>query len=153
MNPVLSRTTMIGTAIFVASVTLPLAGGHSPVEMREAAMKEVGKSTKLLGEMVKGETAFDAAAANEALTAMAAAVADFGTYFPEGTALAGENENAAAETIWTDRAGFDAAVAEFQQDIAAAVEAAPQSQDALATSFAAVAQNCKSCHEDYRVKK
>jgi len=153
MNPVLLRTALIGSAIAVASVTLPLAGGHSPVEQREAAMKEVGKSTKLLGEMVKGETAFDDAAANEALATMAAAVTDFGTYFPEGTALAGENENAAGEAIWTDRDGFDAAVTEFRQDIAAAVEAAPQSKDALATSFGAVAQNCKSCHEDYRVKK
>jgi len=153
MNSLLLRATLIGSAIAIATATVPLAGGHSPVEKREAAMKEVSKSAKVLGEMVKGETAFEAAAANEALASMAAAVTDFGTYFPEGTALAGENENAAGEAIWTDRAGFDAAISAFQQDIAAAVEAAPQTKDALTASFGEVAQNCKSCHEDYRVKK
>lgn len=153
MKSFLPRAAMIGTAILVASATLPLAGGHSPVEKREAAMKEVGKSTKLLGEMVKGETAFDATAANAALAAMAEAATGVGDHFPEGTAGAGENEYAAAEAIWTDRAGFDAAMTEFQQDVAAAVEAAPQTKEDLVVVFGAVAQNCKACHEDYRIKK
>ena len=59
MKPVLLRATLIGSAIVVATATLPLAGGHSPVEKREAAMKQVGKSTKLLGEMVATTVAGD----------------------------------------------------------------------------------------------
>ena len=140
-------------AAICASVTLAVAGGHTPVEQREAMMQTVGKSTKTIGDMLKGDTAFDAAVANEALVAMQDAVANMGDLFPEGTELAGENENAAGPAIWTDRAGFDAKIAAFQEDIAAAVSAAPQEQQAMAAAFGEVAQNCQSCHEAYRVKK
>lgn len=144
----------IASAVAIcASVTLAFAGGHTPVEQREAIMKTMGQSAKTIGDMLKGETAFDAVVANETLVTMQTAVANLGDLFPEGTELAGENENAAGPAIWTDRAGFEAKIAAFQEDISAAVSAAPQEKEAMAVAFGEVAQNCKSCHEAYRVKK
>ncbi|MHA3914871.1 c-type cytochrome [Halovulum sp. GXIMD14793] len=100
--------------------------------------------------MLKGATLFDAAKANAALATMKSASADFGTYFPEGSETA---ESEAGPKIWTDRAGFDKAVAKFQADLDAAVAAASQDQDGVKAAFGQVASNYKSCHEDYRVKK
>ena len=57
---------MLGFAITAVVATQPMAGGHSPVEKREAAMGVVGKSTGAIGDMLKGEKPFDAAMANQA---------------------------------------------------------------------------------------
>lgn len=144
---VLATVALLGSASYLS------ADGHDPVEQREAAMKVVGKSTKTIGDMLKGETDLDAAAANAAMADMQAAVEGLADLFPEGTAGAGENEFVAAESIWTDTDGFTAAVAKFQSDIAAGVEANPQSKEEIAAAFGTIAQNCQSCHETYRAKK
>lgn len=126
------------------------AGGHLPEEKRKAAMKEVGKNTGIIGDMLKGAATFDAAKANAAMAAMQAAVADYGDLFPEGSESA---TSEAAPAIWSDRAGFDAVLAKFQADIAAGVSAAPDSQEAVAAAFGQIAGNCRTCHQGYRVKK
>lgn len=143
----------IALAVVLAGVTMPYAGGHSPVEKREAVMKVMGGSAKTIGDMLKGETAFDAAAANEALVAMQAAIAGFGDHFPEGTELAGENSFAAGPAIWTDPDGFAAEIATVTAAIDAAVAAAPQDAAALGAAFGTIGKSCGSCHEGYRVKK
>ncbi len=137
-------------AALALSVSLPLAGGHSPVEKRQAAMKTVGASTKVVGDMMKGTTSFDAAKANAALAAMQEAVVSYGDFFPEGSEAANSE---AGPNIWSDRAGFDAVLADFKADLAAAVSAAPQDKEGVGAAFGAVTENCRACHEDYRVKK
>ncbi|MEM6465446.1 MAG: cytochrome c [Pseudomonadota bacterium] len=144
-----SKTVLFVSALAL-SATVVLAGGHSPIEKRQAAMKTVGGSTKTVGDMLRGSTSFDAAKANAALAAMQAAVAEYGTFFPEGSESA---TSEAGPAIWSDRAGFDAAVAKFQSDISAAVAAAPADQAALQAAFGPIGGNCRSCHTAYRVKK
>lgn len=141
--------TLTGAALAL-SVTLTVAAGHEAFENRKAAMKVVGGSTKTIGDMLKGTTDLDPAKANEAFAAMQAAVAPFGDLFPEGSDAP---TSEAGPAIWTDRAGFDATLAAFEEDIAAAVAAAPQDQASIAAAFGAVAENCKTCHQSYRVKK
>lgn len=146
---ILTTATVAG-ALALGSVTLSMAGGHSPVEKRQAAMKAVGGGTKTIGDMLKGATAFDAAKANAALATMQAAAADFGNHFPDGSEAA---DSEAGPKIWSDRAGFDAVLAKFQSDLNAAVSAAPQDQAGVQAAFGQVASNCRTCHEGYRVKK
>lgn len=146
-------TSLIAAAMIGAGVSFAVADNHAPVEMREEVMKTMGQSAKTIGDMLKGETEFDAAEVNERLAAMQEAIQPFGEYFPEGTELAGENENAAGPAIWTDREGFEAQLAEFKSDIDAAVAANPQTREEVAAAFSEVAENCKACHEEYRVKK
>lgn len=135
-----------------AAATAPFAQGQSAVAERQEIMKTVGKSAKSIGEMLKGATEFDAATANAALVAMQAAVAEYGTRFPEGSEATAANKSAAAPTIWSDRAGFEAVLAEFKGDIDAAVTASPQEKETLAAAFGAVGENCGTCHKTYRLK-
>ncbi|MEM7614502.1 MAG: cytochrome c [Pseudomonadota bacterium] len=142
---------LAGAAVAVATFSLSMADGHSPIEQRQAAMKTVGKSTKTLGDMVKGASPFDAAAASAALVDMQTAVATYGELFPEGSETGFETE--AKDTIWSDRTGFDAVLATFKSEIDGAIAAAPADQAALAAEFGDIGKTCGTCHQTYRVKK
>ncbi len=144
-----SKLILAATAI-VLGTTLANAGGHLPWEPRQKAMKAVGANTKAIGDMLKGATTFDAAKANASLAAMQAAVVGLEDMFPDGSESA---ESEAGPKVFSDRAGFNTAIAKFQADLATAVAAAPQDKAAVQASFGMVAANCKSCHEAYRVKK
>ncbi len=143
----------IATAAVLAFATHPMAGGHSPVEKREAAMGVVGKSTGTIGDMLKGATDFNAEASLAALVAMRDAVAGFETYYPDGTQGETTNKFLASDKVWTDAAGFKAEVAKFQGAIDAAIAANPQDKAALGAAFGAVGGSCRSCHQGYRVQK
>ena len=70
----------------------------------------------------------------------------FGHMFPDGSQTGAETE--AAPAIWSDRAGFDAAVAKFAADTSVTIT----DLGSLKQAFGAVAANCGSCHKAYRTK-
>jgi cytochrome c556 len=83
-------------------------------------------------------------------TATAIAVGD---YFPEGSA--DPERSRASPKIWEDMAGFEAALAKFQDAVAAAREGGergPESKEAFATLATPVLQSCQGCHETYRLE-
>ncbi len=141
----------LACAAAVAGPAALLAAGHSPVEQREAKMKTVGESTQTVGKMVKGETEFDAAVALTALEDMRAATEGFADLYPDGTQGESSNKWLAADAVWTDREGFEATLAAFQEDLDTAIDAAPDTRQAMASQFGMVTENCKTCHEDYRL--
>ena len=55
--------------------------------------------------------------------------------------------------IWTDRAGFDAALNAFAEAVDAAIAANPQTLEELKAAAGPVFKSCKGCHENYRVEK
>lgn len=135
----------------IASLVAIPALAQDPIADRKAAMKAVGGAAKTAGEMLKGAKPYDAAAALDALTKMNEVASTFATLFPEGSETGGDTT--ASPKIWEDRAGFEAAVAKFEMDTAAAVAAAPADLDAFKTAFGAVGANCGTCHKAYRVSK
>jgi cytochrome c556 len=136
----------IALAIVPAAIAL---AGDSPQEARHELMEDVGSAAKTIGTMLKEEAPFDAAQAMAALQVWADAAEPFGELFPEGSETGFDTE--AKSTIWTDRAGFDKALAEFKQQADAAVAANPQTLAELQPAAGAVFKTCKSCHEGYRV--
>ncbi len=78
----------------------------------------------------------------------------FGDYFPEGSA--DPAKSGAAPKIWEDPAGFEAALAKFSADVAAAMQASgkagPADKEAFQAAITPVLGNCKTCHETYRLK-
>ncbi|MDR6309220.1 c-type cytochrome [Pacificitalea manganoxidans] len=145
------RSLILAVSVIALGAGAALAEAHmDPIEARQQAMKTVGASTKTLAQMANGTNPFDATAAETALSEMQAAVADFATYFPDGSE---SDESEAAPAIFSDRDGFEEQVAEFQADIDTALETPPSSQDELKVAFGNVAGNCKACHETYRVDK
>ena len=84
------------------------------------------------------------------LEQMLEAAKPYATYFPDQPEKGVHSE--AAETIWTDRPGFEKALANFLSDIEKTLNAEPETLDQFQPLFATVASNCKSCHQVYRMK-
>ncbi|MGA1078463.1 MAG: cytochrome c, partial [Nitriliruptoraceae bacterium] len=59
----------------------------------------------------------------------------------------------AKSTIWTDRDGFDAALAAWSEAVAAAIAAHPQDLESLQAAAGPVFKKCKACHQEYGVEK
>lgn len=128
-----------------------LVAQESPIEQRQALMKENSDAAKAAGNMVKGEVPYDADAAAEAMQTIAVNLEEFPTLFPEGTETGFETE--AKATIWSDREGFEARAAKLHEEAAAAAAAAGEGLDAFKVAFGTATQNCKACHDEYRVSK
>ena len=123
-----------------------------PILDRQALMKERGKIVGGISKVVKGEEPFDAAAVLTQLQALQANAEKFDAdaLFPTGSDT---GDTTAAPKIWEDMAGFKAVEDKYLADIKAATAAAPADVDTLKTQFGAIASNCGTCHQTYRVKK
>lgn len=128
----------------------PLLAGGTPQEQRHEVMEDVGGAAKAIGQMLKEERPFDAAVAMESFQTWSEAAAVFGDLFPEGSETGYDTE--AKATIWSDRAGFDAALAEFAEAVDAAIAAEPQDLESLNAAAGPAFKKCKACHESYRVE-
>ncbi|MEX3008057.1 cytochrome c [Hoeflea sp. TYP-13] len=122
-----------------------------PQQERQQTMKGVGEAMGTLAKTIKGEIEYDATAVANAFKKMNEASRNFADKFPEGSETGHETE--ASPKIWSDRPGFEKAVQEFEADTDSAVKAAPKDIDEFKAAFGRVAENCKTCHETYRVKK
>ena len=136
---------MAGLALCVGFSVHASAAGDAAVE-RQALMSHVGAATGAAAKMVKGEIPFDLVAAQLAMRTLNSAALGFGYMFPEGSETGAKTE--AAPAIWSDRAGFDAAVQKFVKDTSAPVT----DLDSLKSAFGAAAANCGACHRAYRTK-
>jgi len=139
---------------FVAGLVLCVAGPAlaqgGPIAARQALMKANGRDAKAGGDMLKGAVPFDAGNAQTILANMADVAKKFGTHFPKGSNT-GDTE--AAPAIWEKPADWQAALAKFQKDTAAAVAMKPATAADFGKAFGMVTANCKSCHEGFRIKK
>ncbi|MCR9120678.1 MAG: cytochrome c [Phyllobacteriaceae bacterium] len=144
----LLRTLTIAATMLATGATVSIAQ-DDPIAERQEAMKTMGRSMRVLVPMARGQADYDAEAALAAFVQMNDAAQNYGDLFPEGTETGGDTR--AKPEIWTDREGFDTAVADFKEDLAMAVSADIGSLDAFRPVFGAVAQNCGDCHEDYQV--
>jgi cytochrome c556 len=144
---------LLVTAV-LSSLLLPvcsLLAAESPQEQRHELMEDVGGGAKTIGKMLEGEEAFDAAAAMNALQTWDHAAGVFGDLFPAGSDSGYDTE--AKATIWSDRAGFDAALQAWAEAVDAAIAANPQDLGSLEAAAGPVFEKCKACHEEYRVEK
>ena len=144
-----SLSVCLALAIGAMSTTAIAAG--DPIEARKKLMRANSGVAKLAGAMLKGEAEFNADVADAAIRTLNAVAYTFGGYFPAGSETG--MDTTASPKIWEDMAGFEAKIAKFQQDTDAAAAAKPADLDAFKAAMGPVMGNCKSCHDDYRVKK
>lgn len=117
------------------------------VKARMDNMQVIRTNTGTLGDMAQGKTVFDAAAATEAKTALAAAAAEIVKAFE-----ANEDDPVSEATpkIWENYADF---TAKAEALVAAAEAADTSSLDGLRKGMGAIGGSCKACHEGYRLER
>ncbi len=124
------------------------------IEARKAVFTLIGNNFKPVGETLQGKKPYDAADIQKR-AARVAFLADFiAETLPEVSNTGLPDTKAKAE-VWSDRAGFDKKLNEFREHTAALVKVAATettASDAFKAAAAAVGQDCKSCHEAYKVK-
>lgn len=134
------------------SVALASAAAADPVEERKELMKSVGKSMKIAVPMAKGETAYDAAAAADAMKTINGVPDKFVTLFPAGSDQ--DPDTTASPKLWENMDDFKAKANGLKEASADAIDAAAKGHEEFkAALFGSVAKTCKGCHEAYRIKK
>src|SRR5688572_21775922 len=130
------RVISFGVVTFAAAAAI---GGYAfgqddPIAAREALMKDNGAQATVAGQMIKGETPFDAAAAKAAMEKIAANAAQIPSFFP-----AGSEGGDALPAIWANFADFEAKAAALKT-AADAAAAATGSVETFGPAFGAVGQ-------------
>ena len=141
------RTSVTLLLALAAGAGLAHEGVENPAVMaRMELMKDIGAATGTLGDMVKGEVAFDAGRAAAARAALVEAADRVPALFE---AHESDPKSEARPAVWEDWDGF-VVRAEAMQAATRGLETG--SAAALRASFADLGASCQACHEDYRVK-
>ncbi len=148
------RFVITATAAALATATVAIAGGHGgnpAVKARNAHMGLYSFNLGMLGDMAKGTTEYDAAAASTAASQLAALAAfDQSAYWEEGT-IQGEVDGSRAKAeIWSDAAGWAAKQELMKTASASLAEVAGNGLEALQGGVAGVGEACGACHKAYR---
>ena len=140
----------VGTLLFATGVVV---AQQDVAVQQQNLMKAQGKSMYgVLLKMVKGETPYDQAAVNAALTALEADVTKIPTVFtPNPKVDVVDATFGASQKIWQNKADFDAKVPPVIKAIAD-VKGTPKDAVSLKVAFDAIQAKCTDCHETYRVK-
>jgi cytochrome c556 len=135
------------SALLIASAGVAWAheGVKNPVVMaRMDGMSEMGSATRVLGEMARGETGFDASAAEAARARIVTQAERTPGLFE---AREDDPKSEAKPAIWEN---FDDFVAKSDAMVAVARAADVSSLDALRSSVREIGRACGACHEPYR---
>ncbi len=154
-------TIAASVAIAVNAQTPPAAAaaaGPSParqaVDTRKAIYTLIGANFRPVGAVLQGKADYDQAEIQKRATRVAFLAGLLNEAFPDISNV-GEPDSKAKAEIWSNRADFDKHIKDFQDHVATLVQVSAKEKtggDAFKTAAGAVAQDCKSCHDNYRVK-
>jgi cytochrome c556 len=143
------KRAIVAAAVTAFAVTAVVAQPTSVITQRKELMKTQNAQTRVGSQMLKGEQPFTSDKARAIFAAYINTTEKFGGLFPDDSKTGGETK--ASPKVWTDRAGFNAALAKFTQDVKANQDKT-KNLDEFRAAFGAVTRNCLSCHETYRLE-
>ena len=145
------------TAPAAAPPAAPAAASPSParlaLENRKAVYTLIGNNFKPLGAVLKGSP-YDAATIQKSIARLVFLSGLLDDAFPEVSNV-GEPDTKAKPDIWTSRADFDKKTKDFQTHLIALQvlnDTDKEATEAFKTAATAIGQDCKACHDAYRVK-
>ncbi|HSD92482.1 MAG TPA: cytochrome c [Methyloceanibacter sp.] len=139
----------LALAVF-ATLALAHEGATGVVKERMDLMDRQKDDMKIIGDMAKGKTPFDAAKAAEAARDISVTAKKIPELFPEGS-LHGDTE--ALPAIWKDWDRFTGNAEDLDR-VASELATALDADSADWTgAFKQVVEACKACHQDFRKKK
>ena len=152
--------------LLVALSFMPLTGENdraiagekaNPVKERQKLMRAVGKAMKTTVKMLRGDLAYDAAAASGAMKTMSEVAQNYPKLFPAGSDMENsimdfDQESDAKPEIWANMDDFKSKTNAL---LIASTKAGKAAGDktTLAAVFNEVGKSCKACHQKYKAKK
>ena len=147
-----------GLVLVLLGSTAALAhqGATGIVKERMDQMGGIAKAMKAMGAMFKGEATYDAEQVRTLATEIAASGGtNLSVLFPENSL---KHPSEARPEIWNDWDQFTKLAEEMQATAVALANGAANPTDGSAGPkpadlFGDLAATCKSCHQDFRIKK
>ena len=141
------RSALAATLVLGTLATGVFAAAMDPdVRARQEAMGLVGSNVKKVASMVKGEVAFDAAAAQAAFAAIAEKADMVPALFE--TKSNNDPEAEAKDAIWENWEDFVTKAGALQTAAEAGIGV--DSPEALAAAMGPLSETCKDCHSTYK---
>lgn len=141
---------LIATILLAFGASFAQAQNTDLIEKRKKTFKSILPELKVGKQMLKGDKAFDAAAAKKIFQTYADAAKQLKAMFPEDSKTGAETR--ALPAIWENKADFDAKMAKFEADSSEAIGKVTDLASFKA-SWGTVMSNCGGCHKPYRAKK
>jgi cytochrome c556 len=116
------------------------------IAMRQAEMEMSAALAGLMKPVAQAKG--DPASLKDAAAALAAWAPTITSQFPPGTETG--HETKARPEIWSDRAGFEKAAADFTKAAQGLAEAAKRDGATFAAAYQATGEACLGCHRPYR---
>jgi cytochrome c556 len=147
-------------AVAAVAQTAPAGAppGPSParlaIDARKATFTLIGGNFRPLGLILKGNAPFDSDEVAKRANRLAFLAALLDENFPDVSNL-GEPDTKAKADLWANRADFDKKLKTFQTDTATLVQVSAtekSASDTFKAAVAAVGQDCKACHDNYRIQ-
>ena len=149
----MKRLTLLAAGLAVAAATTASAQSpfDMPVKARQGAMAIIAVNLGILGDMARGNTEYDAEAAQTAANSLAGvSMVDFPGLFVEGSDMANYDGTKAIAAIWEDMDGFAAEWAKVQTAAPALAEVAGNGAAEMGAALGAIGSTCRACHSSYR---
>jgi cytochrome c556 len=140
----------VGTLLLTTGV---VAAQQDVAVQQQKLMKSQARNMYgVMLKMVKGDTPYDQAAVNAALTALEADVGKIPTVFtPNPKQDVVDSTYGSSQKIWQNKADFESKVPPVTKAIAD-VKGTIKDAASLKVAFDAIEAKCTGCHETYRVK-
>lgn len=132
----------------------PQLSGKEAVEQRRAAFNLVGKTFKPFGGILKGEVDYNSVDVPALAKRLVSLNEFFHGTFHEDSNL-GEPQSKAKAEIWKDKEDFKKRLKDFRantESLLAVVEREKGPTAAFKEAAQKVTQDCKGCHDNYKVK-
>ncbi|GEM_PF-2710436 len=142
----LDKTILVALFATAATVAIAHTDVNDPhVKARMAGMMTMASELKTLGQMAKGEVAFDETSATTALAALQAETDRIVALFET---QANDPKSEASPAIWDDREGFAQRAAEMATVLN---DISVSSSEETMAAMRIIGPACLACHKDYRI--
>ena len=134
--------------------TPAVSAARQAIDVRKAVYTLIQNNFRPLGEVLKGNVGYDVANVQKQITRIAFLTGLLDEAFPDISNV-GEPDTKAKSDVWSNHAEFVQKLNDFQLHVAKLeqVNATEKSAtDTFKAAVTAVAQDCKGCHDTYRVK-
>jgi len=146
----LDKTILVALFATAATVAIAHTDVNDPhVKARMAGMMTMASELKTLGQMAKGEVAFDETSATTALAALQAETDRIVALFET---QANDPKSEASPAIWDDREGFAQRATEMATEMATVLnDISVSSSEETMAAMRIIGPACLACHKDYRI--
>lgn len=147
----MKRAVLVAAAVLFGATAV--VAQQDIIEQSHASMKANGKALGgTLSPMARGDKPYDQAAVDAALAQLEESAKKIPSLYPASVKdVKQTSEYTPSPKIWEDKAGFDAATANFAKAVSEA-KGKIKDLDSLKATMPSIGKSCSGCHETYRVK-